>query len=313
MPDTSTQQCSACGSTCSSCSADGSFCNACNSGYLSLSGLCYSSCPDGYQATNSTCTEIIFIRTVYYPVSITSCSLLLLVLLSRCLQPSSDVSGNSVAIVSVGALVSTSILAATTQLDKTLPARLLSVEPSHSVLLAVAVGILGVSLVLGTSFVVFLKCKLGRDPALRLWRERSRTNDFMFHFIGIASCVRVAVLRLLYCRFFGRECFCCYVRSNSYFLKVSNWFSFAALLLCSAPCIALALIFLLNDLGDSQTQIYAIDLLVLSSLEAILLIVDMCLKEKSHFTAILQSLPYLRKFKRYQDISSSDGSLISLN
>ena len=83
---------------------------------------------------------------------------------------------------------------------------------------------------------------------------------------------------------------------------MTNWFTLAHLLLVSAPAIGLALLFILNDLGDSQTHIYAIDLLIISSLEALMLILDMCMKGRDHFRAIVESLPYLRKFRKYQDL-----------
>ena len=83
-------------------------------------------------------------------------------------------------------------------------------------------------------------------------------------------------------------------------LKVVNWFSLAFFFLVSVPTIGLALIFIVNNLGDSQTQIFVLDLLILSCMEAVLLIIEMCVRDRSHFKSIIQSLPYLRKFRKYQ-------------
>lgn len=83
-------------------------------------------------------------------------------------------------------------------------------------------------------------------------------------------------------------------------------------MLSTAPAIAVSLLILVFRQGERQTQLFAVDCLVLSALEAVLLILDMCLMGKQHFTAILKDLAYLRKFRKYQEMESSDGSLISI-
>jgi hypothetical protein len=187
----------------------------------------------------------------------------------------------------------------------------LTLQPSYLGLFAAGAALLGSSVILGCCFVVTLACKYGGDPGLGLWRGRSKTNSYVLNAVVSLACLRMGLLRLAYCRLFGRECFSCYLRAHASFLRVTNWFGLGALLL-SGGSIALALLFLLNELGGAQAKIYAIDCLILGCLEVALLVLDMCHRGKEHFKGIVDSLPYLRKFRKYQDLESSDGSLISI-
>lgn len=170
----------------------------------------------------------------------------------------------------------------------------------------------GCSVVIGASYVCWLGCRFSHDPGLKLWKERSAINRYSLNVLVFVTIFRMPALRLAYNRWFGRECFSCYLRDNRQFLKHTVLFTSMALLLSSGPAIAVAICILAYEQGQRQTQLYALDCLVLCTLEAILLLIEMCLKDKSHFSSILKELPYLRKFRKYQEMESSDGSLISM-
>jgi len=269
VPDLTLMICTQCGNTCSSCSTDASFCFSCNSGYLSLSGKCYISCPSGYEANyiSNSCTAIKTVGMNYYPSSIAVGSILLLVGLSKLLHSVTDLIGNSLALVSLGCFASTSVLIFECLSDQTLPSRLLmTISVKQSTLVILSIAIVGASIFLGTIFIIYLCCRLKSDAGLVLWRERYRTNRYVLNICLFLSCLRVGFLRITYCQIFGRECFSCFVYAHGFFLKATNIFSIISIILCSVPTIGLTLLLITQNLGISQTQIYAIDCLALTSL-----------------------------------------------
>ena len=165
--------CTQCGNTCSACSADASYCTYCNSGYLILSGKCYSACPSGYNAnyTSSSCIATKVVAPNYYPCSIAVGVTLLMAGLSKLLHPVTDFVGNSLAMVSLGCIASGFVLLLGCLTDQTLPARLLmTVSVNQSILVILSIGAIGVSVALGLTFVIYLCCKLNGDAGLTLWR-----------------------------------------------------------------------------------------------------------------------------------------------
>jgi len=190
-----------------------------------------------------------------------------MVILSKFLHPVSNVIGNFAGFISLGCFFSTLIMIYNCIIDETLPARLLAtVTATQKTLLIISIAAASTSAILGTVFVIYLCCNLDCDAGLALWRSRYKTNKYVLNVCLIFTCLRVGVLRLAYSQIFGRECFSCYVYANGFLLKITNFFSILSIALCSVPTIALNLLIITSNEGVTQTQIYALDCLILASL-----------------------------------------------
>jgi hypothetical protein len=57
----------------------------------------------------------------------------------------------------------------------------------------------------------------------------------------------------------------------------------------------------LKQEGNQQTQIYAIDNLIISVFEGIFMLIDIGGRNEQYFDAIVEDLPYLKKISKYND------------
>lgn len=279
MPDTATLTCAQCQSTCLSCNAAGDECYTCRDGYLILAGSCYTECPSGYKADHSSgsCKEEIHLTTIYAPTSLTFAVIVPIVLYAKWAHPATQFTGTLSAICSPLFLVATAILLATADQPTTITKRLLSEEMTSegkALTLGLGLAIIGCCIAIGVLQLVLVCCRFRRDKGLRVWKRSSPFNKCYYYFLSGFSVLHCGIFRLLYSRLFQRECLSCFWKEHKSLTALTNWMRTLSLLTANLPAIALGIYLIRQNEGSSQTQIYAIDLIVIASLLALLTLVD---------------------------------------
>lgn len=288
IPSNITYSCSPCGVTCSSCNADGTYCFTCSTGYLLLTGQCYTTCPSGYTAdsTSTKCNAVKTQSTIYFPFTISLFCISILSIFSKVKFVHSDLIGNLAAFTAFSFFISVSILTFPNYVTFSAQ-RLLqtsSMETSTlNLLLGMGITIILCSFILGCIFVGYIWHKYSKDPGVLLWKKNYRSNRVMFVVISILSCFHFAIFRFIYSKIFLRECFSCYFKAHKHLLMVTNIFTFICILFSNVPSIALSVYLINKQEGTAQTQILAVDNIVISSLLGIFLLIDMGTRNSQDF------------------------------
>ncbi len=97
----------------------------------------------------------------------------------------------------------------------------------------------------------------------------------MYGLVCCLSCFHFAIFRFIYSKIFLRECFSCYIKAHKQLIFLTNLLTFIVILFANAPSIALSVYILMQQDVSAQTQILALDNLIISSFLGILLLLDM--------------------------------------